>query len=497
LELNPPPQITEWNWIWQKWLNSVYNFTKPLNNLPINVKDAPYLAKGDDVTDDTTAIQAAIDDLPNGTASFNAAGTGGVIFFPPGIYRTTSAITVGTTDYGVRLVGGTPYDTIINAAHTGKCIDVFGTDSGAGFTRGFGCKGIGFRTTDTARTAGSSAIRIRFLSYFSLEDLWLVGRNQYGIEIVDTLDGVISGIRGDSPTGSSNKGYDHIIHLERVGSIGAPNQITFRDCFLEDAVLAGIYLDEAERVTIKDCLIQSMELHGISFTFCNSLRIEGNYFEANGQSNVADAADIFDEAVNLSGNVNIVNNHFSSDANSSTHRVMDIQDCRGFNITENDLKGSGSQIIRIAAAAENGNISHNRAVNQPTLDFTGAFRCTDNFLRTANTFWNDYRDSGKVWRQTITFASTITPDVKLGRWMEVTVTGAMLVNITSNIKDEDRILFAITQDATGGHAITWNAAYKLSAALGTTLSKRYVIEFIYDASNGKYIEVSQSSAQTI
>ncbi|MGH7451063.1 MAG: glycosyl hydrolase family 28-related protein, partial [bacterium] len=45
----------------------------------LNVKD--FGAKGDGIADDTTAIQAAIDALPN---------DGGVVFFPSGIYNITS-----------------------------------------------------------------------------------------------------------------------------------------------------------------------------------------------------------------------------------------------------------------------------------------------------------------------------------------------------------------------------------------------------------------------
>jgi len=49
-----------------------------------NVKD--YGAEGDGSTDDTAAIQAAIDDAE--------AGRGGIVFFPPGNYRINSQITI-------------------------------------------------------------------------------------------------------------------------------------------------------------------------------------------------------------------------------------------------------------------------------------------------------------------------------------------------------------------------------------------------------------------
>jgi hypothetical protein len=64
-----------------------------LSSLLINVKDASYGARGDGTTDDTSAIQAAI----------NAATSGGGIFFPPGTYKITSGLTI--TVSGVSLQG--------------------------------------------------------------------------------------------------------------------------------------------------------------------------------------------------------------------------------------------------------------------------------------------------------------------------------------------------------------------------------------------------------
>ena len=48
----------------------------------VNVKDAPYNAVGDGVTDDTNAINAAIGAV--------ATAGGGTVFFPKGIYLDAS-----------------------------------------------------------------------------------------------------------------------------------------------------------------------------------------------------------------------------------------------------------------------------------------------------------------------------------------------------------------------------------------------------------------------
>lgn len=74
----------------------------------INVKDAPYNAMGDGVTDDTAAIQAAI----NACAVGNQTSTrrGGDVYLPPGYYMITSKVTLLT---GIRFHGASTSDTLL------------------------------------------------------------------------------------------------------------------------------------------------------------------------------------------------------------------------------------------------------------------------------------------------------------------------------------------------------------------------------------------------
>lgn len=92
-----------------------------------NVKVAPYSAVGDDSTDDTAAIQSAI----------NAAATagGGIVYFPAGTYKLTAALSVSSTK--IQFLGVTPSAVVLKQyTATLFALSVTGTD--------FYCSNINF-----------------------------------------------------------------------------------------------------------------------------------------------------------------------------------------------------------------------------------------------------------------------------------------------------------------------------------------------------------------
>ena len=100
-----------------KWENQT-----PKGSLVINVKDAPYNAKGDGTTDDTTAIQTAIN---------YARDNGGSVFIPVGTY-IVSSLTLDYTSVTAQSSSGAPYGfraPVISGA--GKRVTILQQKSGS------------------------------------------------------------------------------------------------------------------------------------------------------------------------------------------------------------------------------------------------------------------------------------------------------------------------------------------------------------------------------
>lgn len=117
---------------------------------------------------------------------------------------------------------------------------------------------------------------------------------------------------------------------------------------------------------------------------------------------------------------------------------------------------------------------------------------------------NDVSINGSAGQQYIAYAATITPDPTNGHSIIVgTLTAAITIAAPAHSSGTGLtywpgmvLQFTLTQDATGGRAITWNAIYHLNSTSGglpTTLSKTNIITFEYDIVAGYFREIDRAT----
>jgi hypothetical protein len=172
-------------------------------------------ATGNGSTDDTAAIQAAI----------NAVGNtgGGIVYFPEGTYRVTSELTI--TFYGVTLEGAGRGTTIAASADTHNIIKIGGTSA------------LPFRcgVRDLHLTGGNIAVLISYNSAQSiLENLYISG-SKIGIEI-----------KGDyttSPIKDTINNHIYKVELENIKDYGI-HLLMCGDVYISDVQTPSPQVDQ-------------------------------------------------------------------------------------------------------------------------------------------------------------------------------------------------------------------------------------------------------------
>jgi hypothetical protein len=172
----------------------------------ISVRD--FGAAGDGATDDTAAIQAAID----------AGGTGCTIFFPPGTYRITSTVRIGEDRVHLRCSGG--WSTTFVFAPTADDV-MFHFEKSDGASILFQCSvtgGCGVTSGDT--TFRKTAFRVVDHSAFQIRDVncngWHTasGGNSIILQIAGREWGIVDNIVG---------ACDLALHFQKNGHVYSGN----------------------------------------------------------------------------------------------------------------------------------------------------------------------------------------------------------------------------------------------------------------------------------
>ena len=194
----------------------------------INVKAAPYNAKGDGVTDDTAAIQAAINAL---------AGQGGVVCFPRGVYRVSSL----TWHPEVSLIGeGLRTSTLLsNASSQLLTVAASNVAIGNGSIQSLGLDGNGLGTVGLSVTNIARFFVDRVLvRNFTDTCIRLVG----GLVIQISRSQILSAQIGID--GSASSGVE-------------PNLVAIRDCVLESHTKHALRWSGGSLLIVDGCDIEN------------------------------------------------------------------------------------------------------------------------------------------------------------------------------------------------------------------------------------------------
>ena len=227
MNLDPPPQVNEFNWIWLKWLNNLFVYLRGLAagqiaftqtgtgvagtvdaklKESISVKDDPYNAKGDGVTDDTAAIQAAFD-----------SGAQNIIV-PTGVYMIDAEAVSSPTPHGLAV----PSDISIEIQ-----------------------KGA------TLRAITNSGLNYAILAMYTVSNIQISG------------GGAIEGERGahTGSTGEWGMGIDI-----RDGDDILIQDISIKSCWGDGIYVGTLTSTASQRVFISNCFIHNNRRNNISLT---------------------------------------------------------------------------------------------------------------------------------------------------------------------------------------------------------------------------------------
>ncbi len=161
----------------------------------ISVKDPPFLAKGDGVTDDTLAIQNAI---------YTAEIVSRKVVVPDGNYRLTSPLIITSSITSIT-INGIGRNSVLEVEHNGFC---FVQSDEAVATGGLIISDLAFNSDISVYTAGGISL-ISILRGVTLEDLWF-NDIKFPINLGNRVWGAVT----------LNKIRAYILGNEIAGSIG-------------------------------------------------------------------------------------------------------------------------------------------------------------------------------------------------------------------------------------------------------------------------------------
>jgi len=274
-----------------------------------NVKN--YGAVGDGQTDDTQAIQSAI----------NAAGSCDV-FFPRGTYLTHT-LTVSKCDLvgeGNGFIGGTILKTIWNE----PVIRVFGTDDGVTYGSGYllAVKKMQILGTENAAHSNQHGIVVEGSVSLKMDEVFILRCGGYGVLMGSTMHMDVGWFQNSRIQKCKRDGvYAQGNGLKQINAVYFTNMVVMQNGG------PGLTLGGTS-IHVENCVIQNNTGPGVLVTTkdmtstatatARAITIDNNYFELNGGASVVVESGYVNGVAHVIDNLNIYENYCYEKASKIT-----------------------------------------------------------------------------------------------------------------------------------------------------------------------------------
>ena len=276
----------------------------------VSVKD--FGAVGDGVTDDTAAIQAAI----NAVCAASTTGYGGVVYLPPGVYKTTSTIYTysGTTSCGIR--GAGQFATSFSPSGNFTVLNIAGQRADSGDFS------IVFPTT-AASSINSACVGVEFcssalqMSYQTVRNITVYYAYNSFVLNNTSLTMYLTTLSNLTSLRAANWGF--YLNCAVGGTTLTLNQCYARcDNSVNANYGSGMYIYNFDDVQLNQCAIDNslnnwlqavnysqMQMNGVAFESCSITVNNQRAVQLNGISTVINGVKLIAITYNTGGTANV------------------------------------------------------------------------------------------------------------------------------------------------------------------------------------------------
>lgn len=427
----------------------------------INVKD--YGAVGDNLTDDTAAIQAAL-----------TAGAGNTVYFPKGSYRVTSGLSVPnrTTILGVGPVSSQVYYRT-TATTTNQLFDFDNVDNIYMNNIGLVCdKGAGSKETTAILAQGDTGS----VTEIKLENVYISNFQRNGIYVntsVYYLD--ISKCRIIETSNATSNGGDGLTNAYGIFLGATVNAIRIKDCRINsnDVAIHTADTNQKYSVLIDGCYFELNGLAGapvefdtISLRKVSAIGFTNNYCEANlTGTNTEDSFLKLDacRAANISGNL------FAGAIGGVTKSKNLIglkNSCYGVHIHSNEFQDPTTNYVYVADGASIAKVERNYydAFGTPVVTYANIMSRMTPALVEIDVPLLDSVTTGTVGAGSFYEKEVSVVGVPLDRNCTVIATAQNIGSewqITSSIKDSDIVRLQFRNLSASSNSFTGTVAIRI------------------------------------